>query len=101
MIRRLSCFALLLIAIDALGQSYPVKPIRLVVPFPAGESVDPTALLVGQSLSAALGRQILVDYCGGAGGTIGSEAWAKYVPDGYPLQWANVRTLAIGSSRYT
>ena len=45
MIRRLSCFALLLIAIDALGQSYPAKPIRLVVPFPAGESVDATARL--------------------------------------------------------
>src|SRR5439155_1247424 len=76
MIRRLSCFALLLIAIEALAQTYPAKPIRLVVPFPAGESVDATARLVGQSWSAALGQQILVDNRGGGGGTIGSEAVA-------------------------
>ena len=52
---------------------YPAKPIRLVVPFPAGESVDATARLVGQSWSAALGQQILVDNRGGAGGTIGGS----------------------------
>src|SRR5437764_184545 len=100
MIRRLSCFALLLIAIDALGQSYPAKPIRLVVPFPAGESVDATARLVGQSWSAALGQQILVDNRGGAGGTIGSEAVARSAPDGYTLLWGNVGPLAIGPSLY-
>ncbi len=100
MIRRLSCFALLLIAIEALGQTYPAKPIRLVVPFPAGESVDATARLVGQSWSAALGQQILVDNRGGAGGTIGSEAVAKSPPDGYTLLWGNVGPLAIGPSLY-
>ncbi len=96
MIRRLSCFALLLIAMEAHAQTYPAKPIRLVVPFPAGESVDATARLVGQSWSAALGQQILVDNRGGAGGTIGSEAVAKSAPDGYTLLWGNVGPLAIG-----
>src|SRR5437879_4673548 len=100
MIRRLSCFALLLIAIEALWQTYPAKPIRLVVPFPAGESVDATARLVGQSWSAALGAQIVVDNRGGAGGTIGSEAVAKAAPDGYTLLWGNVGPLAIGPSLY-
>src|SRR5437773_7819309 len=100
MIRRLSCFALLLIAIEALAQTYPAKPIRLVVPFPAGESVDATARLVGQSWSAALGQQILVDNRGGAGGTIGSEAVAKSPPDGYTLLWGNVGPLAIGPGLY-
>src|SRR6266851_1821853 len=79
---------------------YPAKPIRIVVPFPAGESVDATARLVGQSWSAALGQQILVDNRGGAGGTIGSEAVAKSAPDGYTLLWGNVGPLAIGPGLY-
>ncbi len=79
---------------------YPARPIRLVVPFPAGESVDATARLVGQSWSAALGQQILVDNRGGAGGTIGSEAVAKSAPDGYTLLWGNVGPLAIGPGLY-
>ena len=79
---------------------YPVKPIRLVVPFPAGESVDATARLVSQSWSAALGQQIVIDNRGGAGGTIGSEAVAKSAPDGYTLLWGNVGPLAIGPSLY-
>jgi tripartite-type tricarboxylate transporter receptor subunit TctC len=79
---------------------YPAKPVRLVVPFPAGESVDATARLVGHSWSAALGQQILVDNRGGAGGTIGSEAVAKSAPDGYTLLWGNVGPLAIGPGLY-
>ncbi len=79
---------------------YPAKPIRLVVPFPAGESVDATARLVGQSWSAALGQQILVDNRGGAGGTIGSEAVARSASDGYTLLWGNVGPLAIGPGLY-
>jgi len=79
-------------ALLALGQGvlaqYPSKPVRLIVPFPAGESVDATARLVGQSWSAALGQQIVVDNRGGAGGTIGSEAVAKSAPDGYTILWA-------------
>jgi tripartite-type tricarboxylate transporter receptor subunit TctC len=84
----------------AFAQGYPTKPIRLVVPFPAGESVDATARLVGQSWSSALGQQILVDNRGGAGGTIGSEAVAKSAPDGYTLLWGNVGPLAIGPGLY-
>jgi tripartite-type tricarboxylate transporter receptor subunit TctC len=93
--------ALLLLALaqGAFAQ-YPAKPIRLVVPFPAGESVDATARLVGQSWSAALGTQIVVDNRGGAGGTIGSEAVAKSAPDGYTLLWGNSGPLAIGPGLY-
>src|SRR5258706_6584143 len=83
----------------ALAQ-YPAKPIRVVVPFPEGESVDAMARLVGQSWSAALGQQILVYNRGGAGGTIGSEAVAKSAPDGYTLLWGNVGPLAIGPGLY-
>jgi len=62
--------------------------------------VDATARLVGQSWSAALGAQIVVDNRGGAGGTIGSEAVAKSAPDGYTLLWGNVGPLAIGPGLY-
>ncbi len=95
------CFALLLFgtAAGAFAQ-YPARPVRLVVPFPAGESVDATARLVGQSWSAALKQQIVVDNRGGAGGTFGSEAVAKSAPDGYTLLWGNVGPLAIGPGLY-
>lgn len=79
---------------------YPARPIHLVVPFPAGESVDATARLVSQSWSAALGAQIVVDNRGGAGGTIGSEAVAKSPPDGYTVLWGNSGPLAIGPGLY-
>ena len=92
-------FFLLTLAQGAFAQ-YPAKPIRLVVPFPAGESVDSTARLVGQSWSAALGQQIVIDNRGGAGGTIGSEAVAKSASDGYTLLWGNVGPLAIGPGLY-
>jgi tripartite-type tricarboxylate transporter receptor subunit TctC len=91
--------ALLALAQGAPAQ-YPAKPIRLVVPFPAGESVDATARLVGQSWSAALGQQIVIDNRGGAGGTIGSEAVAKSAPDGYTILWGNSGPLAIGPGLY-
>src|SRR5262245_2910885 len=90
----------LLAAAQVAPAQYPARPIHLVVPFPAGESVDATARLVGQSWSAALGAQIVVDNRGGAGGTIGSEAVAKSAPDGYTLLWGNVGPLAIGPGLY-
>jgi len=99
--RKLAWSTLLLVAAATGGfAQYPAKPIRMVVPFPAGESVDATARLVGQSWSAALGQQIVVDNRGGAGGTIGSEAVAKSAPDGYTLLWGNVGPLAIGPGLY-
>src|SRR5215831_20618871 len=97
--RALAAVALLTAVQGALAQ-YPSKPIRLVVPFPAGESVDATARLVGQYWSSALGAQIVVDNRGGAGGTIGSEAVAKSAPDGYTILWGNSGPLAIGPGLY-
>src|SRR6266705_4009545 len=97
---KLLCLVLLFGVAHGTFAQYPAKPIRLVVPFPAGESVDATARLIGQSWSAALGQQILVDNRGGAGGTIGSEAVARSAPDGYTLLWGNVGPLAIGPGLY-
>ncbi|MGE5525641.1 MAG: Bug family tripartite tricarboxylate transporter substrate binding protein [Rhodospirillaceae bacterium] len=100
-----SAFSFMLLAgalsvAPALAQPYPNKPVRLVVPFPAGESIDAVARLTAQYWSGALGQQLVIDNRGGAGGTIGAEQVAKAPPDGYTLLWGNVGPLAIAPSLY-
>ena len=70
---RLVAAAVMAIAGGSLGhaQSYPEKPIKLVVPFPAGGATDTAARLVAQSLQSGLGQTVVVENQGGAGGTIG------------------------------
>jgi tripartite-type tricarboxylate transporter receptor subunit TctC len=65
--------------------SYPSKPLRLIVPFPAGGSVDFHARAIGDKLAEYLGQQIVVDNRGGASGSIGSTIAARSAPDGYTL----------------
>ncbi|MGB9368151.1 MAG: tripartite tricarboxylate transporter substrate-binding protein, partial [Xanthobacteraceae bacterium] len=65
------------------AQPYPNKPIRFIVPFPAGGSTDVAARLVGEYLSRALGQQVVVENKTGANGNIGIETAAKSAPDGY------------------
>ena len=67
------------------AQSYPAKPIRFVVPFPAGGSTDVGARLIAESLSRAFGQQVYVENKSGANGTIGVEDAAKSAPDGYTI----------------
>jgi tripartite-type tricarboxylate transporter receptor subunit TctC len=64
---------------------FPSRPIKLVVPFPAGGGIDTTARVVAQALGGALGQQILVQNQGGAGGAIATDAVVKAEPDGYTL----------------
>lgn len=83
------CLALLFVHAAALAQDFPVKPIRLIVPFAPGGPTDLVARPYGLQLSAALGQQIVMDSRGGAGGIIGTEAVAKAAPDGYTLLLAS------------
>ncbi|HZN27591.1 MAG TPA: tripartite tricarboxylate transporter substrate binding protein [Burkholderiales bacterium] len=74
----------------ALAQDFPTKPLRIVVPFPAGGTTDVVARLVAQRMSESMGQQVLVDNRGGAGGTIGADIVAKAPPDGYTLLMHNI-----------
>jgi tripartite-type tricarboxylate transporter receptor subunit TctC len=71
------------VALPATAQDWPVKPVRFVVPFPPGGSVDPLARLLGAKLGDALKQQFVIENKPGAGGTIGTAFAAKSVPDGY------------------
>ncbi len=81
-----------------LAQAYPTKPIRLVVPFPAGGATDIFARAVSQKLGEKLGTTVVVDNKPGAGGTIGSDLAAKAPADGYTLLLATSSTHSIGPS---
>jgi tripartite-type tricarboxylate transporter receptor subunit TctC len=92
------CAAALTLALTALSgwaQTYPTKPIRLIVPFPAGGPVDQTARALGAKLSTSLGQSIIIDNKGGAGGLLGADAVAKAPGDGYTLLFSSAGALAI------
>ena len=80
---------------------YPTKPIRLVVPFPAGGATDILAREVAKHLTVVWGQSVVVDNRPGAGGNIGSELVAKSAPDGYTLEMGTVGTHAINASLYS
>ncbi len=75
--------ALLLSPLLALAQSYPVKPVRIIVPFPAGGTTDLVARMVQPKLQEFLGTQLIIENKGGAGGSIGANEAARAAPDGY------------------
>ena len=76
---------LALVGSAAMAQTYPVQPIRLVVPFPPGGGVDSMGRIAAQKLAEHFGRQVVVDNRGGANGMIGSEIVARAAKDGYTL----------------
>lgn len=80
------------------AQTYPVKPIRVIVPFPAGGATDLFARVLSQKLGEKLGSSVVVENRPGAGGTIGSDLVAKAAPDGYTFLLATTSTHAIGPS---
>src|SRR3982751_2823727 len=87
----MAVFALATMFADgAHAQTYPDRPIRLVVPYAPGGNLDITARIIGPHLTGLLGQPIVIENYGGAGGTIGIDRVAKSAPDGY--------TLALGAT---
>ena len=84
----------------AFGQDYPNKPIRLIVPWPAGGITDSTTRILAQSLSTRMGQSVLVENRPGANGQIGANYVAKSAPDGYTLFIASAERLAINPHVY-
>jgi tripartite-type tricarboxylate transporter receptor subunit TctC len=84
----------------ALAQTFPTKPIRVIVPSPPGDGSDVMARLIGDKLTAAWGQQIVVDNRTGAGGRIGTEAASKAPADGYTWIMANAGSHGINGGLY-
>ncbi len=82
--------------IETIGQNYPFRPIRLVVPWPPAGNVDITARAIAPALGDILGQQVIVENRAGAAGTIGSAAVAKAAPDGYTLLLGSSGTITAG-----
>ena len=82
----------------AAAQTYPVKPIKLIVPFPPGGPNDIIARAVGQRMSELAGQPVTIDNRGGGGGMLGTDAVAKAEPDGYTIAITSAGALAISAS---
>jgi len=81
------------------AQAYPARPLRIIVPFPAGQASDTVARLVGQSLSQRLGQPFVIENRTGAGGNIGTESVVRAMPDGYTLLLASLSN-AVNATLY-
>jgi tripartite-type tricarboxylate transporter receptor subunit TctC len=95
-------FAALVIAAQAFSATtYPEKPIKIVIGFPAGGPLDQHARLLTDKLQTILGQPVIVDYKPGAGGSVGAESVAKSPADGYTLMLANTGVSVINGALYS
>ncbi|GLR87412.1 Bug family tripartite tricarboxylate transporter substrate binding protein [Bradyrhizobium iriomotense] len=96
--RRLLLGLLLLLPSLAMAEDFPAKPIKLIVPFPAGGPNDIIARVIGQRMSEIAGQPVVIDNRGGQGGVLGTDAVAKAAPDGYTIAISSAGALAISPS---
>jgi tripartite-type tricarboxylate transporter receptor subunit TctC len=85
---------------QAVAQSYPARPVTLVVPFPAGSTTDLVGRILSEELAKSLGQNVVIDNRGGAGGGVGTESVARSAPDGYTLLMGTIGTHSINPAVY-
>jgi tripartite-type tricarboxylate transporter receptor subunit TctC len=100
-IRFAAALAAACISFAALGQAWPAKQVRMIVPFPPGGTTDIMARVLSERLQTALGQPFVVENRSGAGGVIGTEATAKSAPDGYTIMLSSSAPLAVGLKLYS
>lgn len=88
------------VAAQSVADNYPNKPIKLIVPFPAGGTSDVLGRLVGNKLGEALGQTVVVENRAGANGNIGADYVARSAPDGYTVLLVDLGNLTISPSVY-
>jgi tripartite-type tricarboxylate transporter receptor subunit TctC len=94
--RAIAWLCAFLIPVAALGQAYPSKPLRLIVPFPAGGPADIFGRFLAQGMSAQLGQPVVIENISGASGVLGVDRAAKSPPDGYTLALISSTAASIG-----
>ncbi len=95
------CLALAAISAGSFAQSFPAKPVRLVVPYPAGGLTDVLSRAIAAEIGKTWGQQLLVENRPGANGIIAAELVAKSAPDGYTLLMVDKTTIALNPALYT
>ena len=90
-----------LLSVAAHAQTFPSKPIRIVVGFPAGGPLDQHARLLSDKLQGVLGQPVVMDYKAGAGGTVGAQDVMKSPPDGHTIMLANTGVMVINPALYS
>src|SRR3954471_10608313 len=88
------------LASRAFAQTYPARPLHLIVPFTPGGSSDVLARAVGTEIGRSLGQPVIIENVPGAGGSLGAEKAAKSAPDGYTLLMGHIGTLAVNPALY-
>lgn len=101
-LRTIACLALAVTALApaAQAQTYPSKPIRMIVPYPAGGPTDVLARLIGQKLGESVGQNVIVENKPGAGAITGTDAVAKAAPDGYTIGFSTIGPLAVNPTLF-
>ena len=87
-------------ATSATAQTYPSKPVRVIIAFATGGTTDILGRIYAQKISAATGQPFVVDNRTGAGGTIGTEAVVRSAPDGYTINFGSTSSLAVSPNLY-